>query len=1047
MGKLPQANLCLGQQDSNNEIIWFQKQNISSPPANEQFRCRRQLIQRRIRLSAAGVAASRKPVQLAGPQDPFPKPVITDTTAQPMWVKWGEYIAAEECKDVGNWKPPRKPADQQHRSAYYCKDATVFIKIQSANGRTHIKATGTPVSPLYYSALCGRVRFPPGPSGQFHQGALCPSEKTNSRKPERWLQRTLVDVGKSKECFASPWEVKGREPIFPVETGRKPCSGNRKEGTRRPVEEKGSCALLKAVPDKVNTFEVNLEKKSLPHTCIYFNGCTERHAPSKVGNDEWEVVPYLNWPILIRVQSLCVRMEDVPVLRAVRPARVAVMAYTNGGYEKHLISRITTSYDSPDRDPSAEWLCEAPGPDLVSDWSLRAGKRLRIDRTPRFANERSNVFLSSVTPVLLACVSVVRDERYRFAYWLAVVYKKSQPPPGDATLLPSLNIPTHYPASAGETDIVPEQRKVRNVNDLESYNANIKVHVKGLISLKAVHDKTYAIGCFHSGTDISLFLPHFCMSESCLAMPLAGGFSWDPPVSCAHAFRCYSKLLSLHPPLFLRADQISSLTHLLTNHETRANIFTTYADNAIAYSSSFAKEIPGHRIFASGNRAGTMPLVGEFSRGSPISPPPHSGTAPHSLQSSSSALKTSLLRAAQISVSSQAFSDIFFANSSFQFRISEITSLSLRIHQGAGNFYSCSAAACSGLSHLRNYFPIHRYQLDWAHVDQRAVKIYAGRSSDFFSKVDFESVYFIVNSVYLIFNLWDGPMVQAGIREQLGQYRVVSGGSLQWPPYQGVRRRGLKATSAAVLAYLAPARVTVIRLAPLRNYSRAYCSRGYVPSPPPPATPLLIAGKPNVVSFQRYATLRCHNTRNGDAELTVNLETCKIHVIFRRHARLDRLKYSSAGMLGKRGGNRETPRKPADQWHLPARESGGWGATPPCNRTRFASVGGKWSSHYTTVAPREMRVETHQFITTVGENNLRWNTWLSRKFAAQQSSIPVTVDELKSLHWVTHSYEHDEIRLRRDLLGTFEISYWKTTPPSPAYVSTVILTGHAPTNV
>ncbi|KAJ8883873.1 hypothetical protein PR048_015728 [Dryococelus australis] len=45
----------------------------------------------------------------------------------------------------------------------------------------------------------------------------------------------------------------------------------------------------------------------------------------------------------------------------------------------------------------------------------------------------------------------------------------------------------------------------------------------------------------------------------------------------------------------------------------------------------------------------TMPLVSGYSRGSPASPPLHSGTAPYSLQSPSSALKTSLLRAPQIS--------------------------------------------------------------------------------------------------------------------------------------------------------------------------------------------------------------------------------------------------------------------------------------------------------------------------------------------------------------------------------------------------------------
>ncbi|KAJ8874116.1 hypothetical protein PR048_024957 [Dryococelus australis] len=40
----------------------------------------------------------------------------------------------------------------------------------------------------------------------------------------------------------------------------------------------------------------------------------------------------------------------------------------------------------------------------------------------------------------------------------------------------------------------------------------------------------------------------------------------------------------------------------------------------------------------------TMPLVGGFSRGSPVSPPLHLGAAPYSLQSPTSALKTSLLK-------------------------------------------------------------------------------------------------------------------------------------------------------------------------------------------------------------------------------------------------------------------------------------------------------------------------------------------------------------------------------------------------------------------
>ncbi|KAJ8870467.1 hypothetical protein PR048_029489 [Dryococelus australis] len=49
------------------------------------------------------------------------------------------------------------------------------------------------------------------------------------------------------------------------------------------------------------------------------------------------------------------------------------------------------------------------------------------------------------------------------------------------------------------------------------------------------------------------------------------------------------------------------------------------------------------RIFACGNRARTMPLVGGFSRGSPVSPPLHSGAAPYSPQSPSSDLKTSMM--------------------------------------------------------------------------------------------------------------------------------------------------------------------------------------------------------------------------------------------------------------------------------------------------------------------------------------------------------------------------------------------------------------------
>ncbi|KAJ8869179.1 hypothetical protein PR048_030749 [Dryococelus australis] len=88
------------------------------------------------------------------------------------------------------------------------------------------------------------------------------------------------------------------------------------------------------------------------------------------------------------------------------------------------------------------------------------------------------------------------------------------------------------------------------------------------------------------------------------------------------------------------------------------NIFDTYyyinrghGDRAI---SSLASEQglntrPGHQIFASGNRAALCRCSAGFLGDLPFPPPLHSGAAPYSLQSPSSSLKTSLLRAAQIS--------------------------------------------------------------------------------------------------------------------------------------------------------------------------------------------------------------------------------------------------------------------------------------------------------------------------------------------------------------------------------------------------------------
>ncbi|KAJ8876779.1 hypothetical protein PR048_021226 [Dryococelus australis] len=58
---------------------------------------------------------------------------------------------------------------------------------------------------------------------------------------------------------------------------------------------------------------------------------------------------------------------------------------------------------------------------------------------------------------------------------------------------------------------------------------------------------------------------------------------------------------------------------------------------------------PSHRIFASGNRAGRCRWSANFLGDHPLSPPLNSCTTPYSLQSPSSALKTALLRAAQIS--------------------------------------------------------------------------------------------------------------------------------------------------------------------------------------------------------------------------------------------------------------------------------------------------------------------------------------------------------------------------------------------------------------
>ncbi|KAJ8873464.1 hypothetical protein PR048_024282 [Dryococelus australis] len=58
---------------------------------------------------------------------------------------------------------------------------------------------------------------------------------------------------------------------------------------------------------------------------------------------------------------------------------------------------------------------------------------------------------------------------------------------------------------------------------------------------------------------------------------------------------------------------------------------------------------PGHRLFASGNRAGRCRWSAGFLGDLQFPPPLHSGDAPYSIQSPSSALKTSQLKAAQMS--------------------------------------------------------------------------------------------------------------------------------------------------------------------------------------------------------------------------------------------------------------------------------------------------------------------------------------------------------------------------------------------------------------
>ncbi|KAJ8866854.1 hypothetical protein PR048_032715 [Dryococelus australis] len=87
------------------------------------------------------------------------------------------------------------------------------------------------------------------------------------------------------------------------ESATGPTQGSSSGGTRKKRDRGEPVGLrrmgqgrfiLKAVHDKVSTFEMNLRKMSLLLRGIYFNLLAEGHAHSKVVNDGWKVVPYLN---------------------------------------------------------------------------------------------------------------------------------------------------------------------------------------------------------------------------------------------------------------------------------------------------------------------------------------------------------------------------------------------------------------------------------------------------------------------------------------------------------------------------------------------------------------------------------------------------------------------------------------------------------------------------------------------------------------------------------------------------------------------------------
>ncbi|KAJ8866797.1 hypothetical protein PR048_032658 [Dryococelus australis] len=159
--------------------------------------------------------------------------------------------------------------------------------------------------------------------------------------------------------------------------------------------------------------------------------------------------------------------------------------------------------------------------------------------------------------------------------------------------------------------------------------------------------------------------PDFRKWDSCRTMPLVGGFSRGSPVPPPTPRRFIPELLHTHlssQSSALQGLAVKSRPNLFTlslRHEPSSQLTNYFVFKGAAVAERLARSPPakanrvqypaGSPDFRKWESWRTMPLVGGFSRGSPAPPPLHSGAAPYPLQSPSSALKTSLLRAAQVS--------------------------------------------------------------------------------------------------------------------------------------------------------------------------------------------------------------------------------------------------------------------------------------------------------------------------------------------------------------------------------------------------------------